>query len=203
MWRMQKCLLRDSKKVDCWPDFSDKMWKIWMTMVAQKFKILSKRTACESVLTTHSDSKQGFAAPRGKRRCTENGLCSIRKFCTCLLFLCLLLIQFFQFDVIFLWNSFWEIELTKQMTDQEDNIILGKIVFDDRNQEKNSWACLGQACSRSLIVFLSQLLVILLIILGCFWRSHLSKTCDKSTVWVGNLCSAARYNLPSPRLWTG
>ena len=54
------------------------------------------------------------------------------------------------------------------MTDQEDNINLVKIVFDDNNQERKSWACLGQTCSRSLIVFLSQLFVVLLIIFGCF-----------------------------------
>ena len=79
---------------------------------------------------------------------------------------------------------------------------LGKIVFDDNNQERKSWACLGQTCSRSLIVFLSQLFVIALIIFGCFWRIHLSKTCDESTVWVGILCSAAGYILTSPRLCT-
>ena len=61
------------------------------------------------------------------------------------------------------------------MTDQEDNINLGKIVFDDNNQERKSCACLGQTCSRSLIVFLSQLFVILLIISGCFWRIHFHK----------------------------
>ena len=54
------------------------------------------------------------------------------------------------------------------MTDQEDTINLGKILFDDNNQERKSWACLGQTCSRSIIVFLSQLFVILLIIFGCF-----------------------------------
>ena len=43
----------------------------------------------------------------------------------------------------------------KQMTDQEDNINLGKIDFDDNYQERKSLACLGQTCSRSLIVFLS------------------------------------------------
>ena len=43
------------------------------------------------------------------------------------------------------------------MTDQGDIINLGEIVFDDNNQEKKSWACLGQICSRSLIVFLYQL----------------------------------------------
>ena len=60
------------------------------------------------------------------------------------------------------------------MTDQEDNINLGKIVFDGNNQERKSRACLGQICSRSLIVFLSQPFVILLIIFGCFWRIRLS-----------------------------
>ena len=52
--------------------------------------------------------------------------------------------------------------------DQEDNIHLGKIVFDDNNQERKSCSCLGQTSSRSLIVFLSQLFVILLIIFGAF-----------------------------------
>ena len=71
------------------------------------------------------------------------------------------------------------------MIDQEDNINLGKIVFDDNNQQRKSWACLGQPCSRSLFVFLSQLFVVLLIIIGCFRKNHISKTCDNSTVWVG------------------
>ena len=79
------------------------------------------------------------------------------------------------------------------MTDQEYNINSSEIVFDDNNQESKSWACLGQTCSRSLIVFLSQLFVILLIIFGCFWSIHLSKTCDESTVQVEFLCSAAGY----------
>ena len=86
------------------------------------------------------------------------------------------------------------------MTDQADNINLGKIVFDENNVERRSWACLGQTCSRSLIVFLSQFFVILLIISGCFWRIHLANTCDETTVWVGILCSAAGYILPSPKL---
>ena len=66
------------------------------------------------------------------------------------------------------------------MTDQEDNNNLGKIVFDDNNQGRKSSVCLGQTCSRSLIVSLSRFFVILLIIFGCFWRIHLSKTCEVS-----------------------
>ena len=86
------------------------------------------------------------------------------------------------------------------MTDQEDNINPGEIVFDDNNQERKPWACFGQTCSRSLIVFLSQLFLILLIIFGCFWKIHLLKICDESTVWVGTSCSAAGYISPSPSL---
>ena len=35
----------------------------------------------------------------------------------------------------------------------------------------------------------------LLIIFGCFWRIHLPRICDPSTVWIGVLCSAAVYFL--------
>ena len=76
------------------------------------------------------------------------------------------------------------------MTDLEDKINPGKIAFDENNQERKSRSCFGQTCSRSLKVFLSQLLVILLIVFGCFWTIHFSKTCDESTVWVGVLCNA-------------
>ena len=86
------------------------------------------------------------------------------------------------------------------MPDHTDN--LDKIVFDDQNVERRLWSCLGQTCCRSLIVFLSEFLVILLINWGCFWRIRLAKTCDESTVWVEILCSAAGYILFSPNLWT-
>ena len=88
------------------------------------------------------------------------------------------------------------------MTEQEYTNSLGNIVFDDNNQERKSWFCLEQACSRSLSVLLSQLFVIFLNIFACIWRILLSKTCDESTVWVRILCSAAGYILPSARTWT-
>ena len=54
------------------------------------------------------------------------------------------------------------------MTELEDKANLDKIVFDDNNQEKKSWSSLGQTCSRSLFVFLSQLIVILSSTLDAF-----------------------------------
>ena len=86
------------------------------------------------------------------------------------------------------------------MANQADQINLDKIVFDEKNSERKSWSCIGHSCSRSLIVFLFQIFVILLGIVGSFWRKPLSKPCDESTVWVGNLCSAAGIIVPTPRL---
>ena len=88
------------------------------------------------------------------------------------------------------------------MTDQENNFNLGKIVSDDNNQWRKLWSCLEKTWFISLFVFLSELFVIFLIIFGCFWKIHLSKTSDASIVWVGTLCSAAGYILPSPSLRT-
>ena len=50
------------------------------------------------------------------------------------------------------------------MTNQDDETNLGKNIFHDNNQERECWASLAETCSRSLIVLLSQLLVI-------FWSS--------------------------------
>ena len=48
------------------------------------------------------------------------------------------------------------------MTEHTDNgLNLGNFVFDDNNQERQSWKCFGQTCNRSLVVFLSQFFVIL------------------------------------------
>ena len=61
-------------------------------MVAQKFKMLSKRTVHGSAIVTLSDTRQDFTVPREKQKCMEKGLCNTCNFCTCLLYLCLLLI---------------------------------------------------------------------------------------------------------------
>ena len=40
------------------------------------------------------------------------------------------------------------------MTEHTDNgLNLGNFVFDDNNQERQSWKYFGQTCNRSLVVF--------------------------------------------------
>ena len=94
------------------------------------------------------------------------------------------------FNVLFKIQN-WEIEQTRQVTDQEDYINLGETVFNDNNLERKSFSCLEQTCSRSLIVFLSQLSVILYKYLDFFWSFHHSKTSEEPIVWMRFLWSAA------------
>ena len=87
------------------------------------------------------------------------------------------------------------------MTEHTDNgLNLGNFVFDDNNQERQSWKCFGQTCNRSRVVFLSQFFVILLILACCIVRITLAETCEETTVWIAILSSTVGYILPSPKL---
>ena len=87
------------------------------------------------------------------------------------------------------------------MTDHTDKgLQLGNFVFDDNNQERQSWKCFGQTCNQSLVVFLSQFFVILLILACCIVRITLAETCEETTVWIAILSSTVGYILPSPKL---
>ena len=83
-------------------------------------------------------------------------------------------------------------------TDKGSN--LGNFVFDDNNQERQSWKYIGQTCNRSLVVFLSQFFVILVILACCIVRITLATNCEKTTVWIAILSSTVGYILPSPKL---
>ena len=46
------------------------------------------------------------------------------------------------------------------MTEHTDNgLNLGNFVFDDNNQERQSWKCFGLTCNRSLVVFCPNFLL--------------------------------------------
>ena len=65
-------------------------------------------------------------------------------------------------DSTFLFETHdWEVERTKQMTDQEDNIILGKIVMVDNIQQRKQWACFGTNLLQIFNYVFPQLFVIL------------------------------------------
>ena len=69
------------------------------------------------------------------------------------------------------------------MTEHTDKgLNLGNFVFDDNNQERQSWKCFGQTCNMSLVVFLSQFFVILVILVCCIVQITLDTTCEETTV---------------------
>ena len=82
----------------------------------------------------------------------------------------------------------------------DNGLQLGNFDFDDNNQERQSWKCFGKTCNRSLVVFLSQFFVILLILACCIKKITLFATCEETTVWIANLSSTVGYILPSPKL---
>ena len=86
------------------------------------------------------------------------------------------------------------------MTDHTDKGLQLGFVLDDNNQERQSWKCFGQTCNWSLVVFLSQFFVILLILACCIVRITLAETCEETTVWIAILSSTVGYILPSPKL---
>jgi hypothetical protein len=83
--------------------------------------------------------------------------------------------------------------------DQIDNGYTS-LVFDTNNEERGSWKCLKYTISRSLAVFLSQVIVALFMIVFSCVNIYLSKRCEDSTIWIAILSSAVGYFLPNPKL---
>ena len=84
------------------------------------------------------------------------------------------------------------------MTDHTDKRLqLGNLIFDDKNQERQSENCFGQTCNWSLVVFICQYFVILLI-LACFFKIiTLTETCDNKTVLIAIFSGTIVYILRS------
>ena len=77
---------------------------------------------------------------------------------------------------------------------------LGNFVFDEENHERKSWKFFGRTCNRSLLVFMSQFFVIVLLLACAIVRIMLSTTSEETTVWVAILSSTVGYILSSPKL---
>ena len=77
---------------------------------------------------------------------------------------------------------------------------LGNFIFDEENHERKSWKFFGRTCNRSLLVFMCQFFVRVLILACAIVRVMLSTTCEETTVWVAILSSTVGYILPSPKL---
>ena len=121
-----------------------------MTIVARKFKILSKRTVRGSALVTISDTKQGFTVPRGRPKCMEIGLCN----------LCKLL---YVFTALYVQNPTYQVdslkkEIIKKVFSRADSLV-DKILSCPRIKLSNSQTLIsdGVETGNSLLDFPQQL----------------------------------------------
>ena len=64
----------------------------------------------------------------------------------------------------------------------EKPVNLGNFVFDEENHERNPWKLFGRTCNRSLLAFLCQFFVIVLMRVCAIVRTMLSTTCEETTV---------------------
>ena len=163
--------------------------------LSQMFKTLSMEK-CGLARVTHSNTRPHFTVQSAKQKFLVTEQASNWK-CNFVFWNVMSLST--KINIIKRFNLFheifhWENERTRQMVDQEDKFILSEKVCENNNQERKSWPCLGQICSRCLILF-SHFFVILLVIIDWlfFWRIRLSSFWDESTVWVKILFSAAGY----------
>ena len=75
-----------------------------------------------------------------------------------------------------------------QMGDDSDKHL--NFVFNEENHKQKSWEFFGHTCDRSLLVFMCQFFVVVLIIIACaIVRIRFSTTCEETTLWVSTLSS--------------
>ena len=74
------------------------------------------------------------------------------------------------------------------MGDESDkHLNTGNFVSDEENHERKPWKFFGRTSKRSLLVFMCQFFVIVLILVCAIVRIMLSTTCEETTVWVAIL----------------
>ena len=95
-----------------------------------------------------------------------------------------------------------EIEMNDTVVDENDGTIVTDFVYDENHTEKKSWKlCNNVNVPRSEVVFMSQMLLILILLAFCIFKLSLTQlTCEESSVWFSILSGLVGYVLPNPRL---
>ena len=169
-----------------------KKWKVWKIMAVPKFKILQKQMRkCEFVWITFSNTRPLHTLQKARKNRFVNKQCSIwsSHFCfeKCI-------VSFYENNSHKLIQYFLRCSILINWASKTDDWL--------RNLFWSRWKYPRQSSDKIVVLFrtnlfqilivsLSQVLVNSLIIFGCFWRNHLSKACEDSTIRVDFLCSAA------------
>ena len=95
-----------------------------------------------------------------------------------------------------------EIEMKDKVVDETDATIVTDFVYDKNHMEKKSWKfCNNVTVPRSEVVFMSQLVLILILLAFCIFKLSLAQlTCKETSVWFLILSGLVGYVLPNPRI---
>ena len=96
-----------------------------------------------------------------------------------------------------------EIEMNDTVVDETDGTIVTNFVYEENNTEKKSWKfCNNVTLPRSEVVFMSQMVLILILLAFFIFKLSLTQlTCEETSVWFSTLSGLVGYVLPNPRLW--
>ena len=86
--------------------------------------------------------------------------------------------------------------------DEPDATLVTEFVYNETNSEKKSWKfCNNVTLSRSEVVFVAQMVVILILLLFCILKLSFTKlSCEEMSVWFSILSGLVGYVLPNPRI---
>ena len=95
-----------------------------------------------------------------------------------------------------------EIEMNDTLVDETDGTIVTNFVHDENNTEKKSSKfCNNVTVPRSEVVFMSQMVLILILLAFCIFKLSLTQlTCEETSVWFSKLSGYNSYVLPNPRI---
>ena len=95
-----------------------------------------------------------------------------------------------------------EIEMNDTVVDETDGTIVTDFVYDENHMEKKSWKfCYNVTVPRSEVVFMSQMVLILILMAFCIFKLSLTQLiCEETSVWFSNLSGLVGYVLPNPRI---
>ena len=86
--------------------------------------------------------------------------------------------------------------------DEPEAFTVTDFVFDRNKTKKKSWKfCIDATAPRSEIVFMSQKIIILTLLIFCIYKlSFTQLSCEETSVWFFILPGLVGYMLPNPRI---
>ena len=86
--------------------------------------------------------------------------------------------------------------------DEPDANIVTDFVYDRNNTEQKSRKiCFDATVPRSEVVFMSQMIIVLVLLSFCIYKLSLTQvSCEETSVWFSILSGLVGYVLPNPRI---